>query len=156
MNLLHEWARLHGVSDAAIAQLRAMLTVPVGTSAPGLDEASVQAAIRVAASQKGMLLFRNNVGVLKDERGVPVRYGLANDSAAMNKACKSSDLVGILPVTITPAMVGSVVGQFCAIECKREGWKYSGSEREAAQLKWLTIIQANGGRAVFATGAEGI
>lgn len=156
MNLLHEWARLHGVSDAAIAQLCAMLAVPVGTSAPGLGEANVQAAIRVAASQKGMLLFRNNVGAGKIDSGSFIRWGLANDSAAMNRAVKSADLIGVMPVTITLADVGRVIGQFVSIECKRANWKYSGSEREAAQLKWLTIIQANGGRAVFATGAEGI
>lgn len=156
MNLLNEWARANGVSDAAIAQLRAMLTIPVGTSAPGQDEASAQAAIRVAASKKGILLFRNNVGAGKLDSGSFIRWGLANDSAAMNRSVKSADLIGIRPVAITQADVGRVIGQFVSIECKRANWKYSGSEREAAQLKWLTLIQANGGRAVFATGTEGI
>ena len=38
----------------------------------GLSEADVQAHIRLAVSKMGWTIWRNNVGVLKDARGVPV------------------------------------------------------------------------------------
>ena len=116
------------------------------------SEAAVQAALRAKASEHGWRIFRNNVGVLPDERGVPVRFGLANDSPALNKICKSSDLIGIRPVVITPEMVGSIIGQFVAIECKSEDWHYAGSEREKAQLKFIEMITTMGGYAKFSTG----
>jgi hypothetical protein len=78
-----------------------------------------------------------------DERGVPVRYGLANESAKINKIVKSSDLIGI-----------SSQGQFLAIECKRPGWKYTGNEHEAAQLAFITFIHSMGGDAKFVTSAD--
>jgi hypothetical protein len=115
-----------------------------------MSETRQQSLIRIAAAKKGMLLFRNNVGALLDDRGVPVRYGLANESKAMNEKIKSADLIGIEPVLITQDMVGQTIGRFVSIEVKEEGWKYSGKGREAAQKAWLQLIVANGGRALFA------
>jgi len=102
----------------------------------------------------GWRLFRNNVGVLKDERGVPVRYGIANDSPAMNKRIKSSDLIGIRPVVIAPDMVGSTIGQFVAREVKKAGWKYKGTEHEKAQLAFGTLVIALGGDFKFWNGSD--
>lgn len=116
------------------------------------SEAAQQALVRLEASRKGLVLWRNNVGVLVDERGVPVRFGLANDSAAVNRSIKSADLVGIRPLLITPAHVGSVVGQFVSREVKAEGWRYTGTERERAQLRWAELVLSLGGDAAFATG----
>lgn len=153
---LYTWAARHGVTRQALDELRAIMVGPDLTpdvgAVPG-SEAAVQNNVRLLASAQGGRLWRNNVGCLNDERGVPVRFGLANDSGAVNHVCKSSDLIGIMPVTITPEMVGHTVGQFWSVECKREGWKYSGNTREAAQLKWLEIVTALGGRAAFSTGA---
>lgn len=98
------------------------------------------------------MLYRNNVGVLLDARGVPVRFGLANDSAAVNEACKSADLIGIKRVVITPDMVGQVVGVFLSREVKHEGWRFTGTQRELAQLRWIEIVTQFGGDAAFCTG----
>lgn len=115
----------------------------------GMSEASIQQRLRLWASKRGVRLWRNNVGVLKDERGVPVRYGLANESKAMNQNIKSSDLIGITPVTVTPDMVGKTLGVFTAYECKAEDWSYRANKREIAQLKWLELVQSLGGIAQF-------
>ncbi len=96
-----------------------------------------------------MRLWRNNVGVLKDERGVPVRYGLANDSPQLNKRLKSSDLIGWRRLDIG----GQVVAQFVALECKREDWKRRPNDaHETAQEAWLSLVAADGGYAKFTTG----
>lgn len=120
------------------------------------SEASAQQRIRIEAPHHGVRLWRNNVGACIDERGNHIRYGLANESAAMNKKIKSSDLIGITPVIVTPEMVGRTLGVFTAIECKRPGWQYKGGGREAAQLSYMQIIIALGGIAQFATGPEDI
>ena len=131
-----------------------MMGIP--TIAPVVDggksEDVVQQRVRLEAPSKGVLLFRNNVGVLKDITGRPVRYGLANDSKRMNESVKSADLIGLRRVLIEPKHVGLVIGQFVSRECKHEGWTYGGTEHEVAQLKWVTTIQAYGGDACFVTG----
>jgi len=152
---LTQWAIRHGVSHQALTELRQMMGVdtgPVSCSAKAGSEAAVQQAIRLEASRLGMRLWRNNVGACKDSTGRMIRYGLANDSAAMNKAIKSSDLVGIRPVVITQSHVGTTIGQFTAREVKRPGWTYAGTEREMAQLAWIKLIVSLGGDAGFATG----
>jgi hypothetical protein len=146
-----EWAVRHGISTEALNELREIIgTSDTGVQITATGEAAVQNAIRLATSQNGWLLWRNNVGVLQDDRGVPVRYGLANDSKALNEKVKSSDLIGIRPVLITPDMVGKTIGQFAAVEVKRSEWKYTGTKREAAQLKFINLVIAAGGFAKFA------
>lgn len=119
----------------------------------GASESRVQSMIRLEASQKDVLLFRNNVGALLDERGVPVRYGLANESAKMNEAIKSSDLIGIRKIVITPAHVGYTIGRFVARECKHGAWRRGEDrKREDAQERFLNLVLAYGGDAAFAPG----
>lgn len=119
----------------------------------GASESRVQSAVRLEASQKNVLMMRNNVGALLDERGVPVRYGLMNESKAMNQAVKSSDLIGIRPVLIGPQHLGATIGQFVARECKHGAWRRSPTDKhEAAQEAFLRLVLANGGDAAFAPG----
>lgn len=120
-----------------------------------MKEHAVQNHIRLEAARLGIDLWRNNVGVLTDERGVPVRYGLANDSSNINKTIKSSDLIGITPVVIPQSWVGCLVGVFTAVEVKESGWTFNPSrERDLAQLKFHDIVRKNGGFAGFATGVD--
>ena len=117
-----------------------------------ISESGVLSDIRLEASQCGCRLWRNNVGATYTKRGDFLRYGLANDSEALNKAVKSADLIGIKPVFITPAHVGTIIGQFISREVKHPAWSYTGNERERAQLAWAEIINELGGNACFATG----
>lgn len=155
MTLLTQWAARHGVSQAALAELRVMMGVdtdPAKCTAKAGSEAAVQTAIRLEASRLGVRLWRNNVGACKDESGRIIRYGLCNDSAQLNKRIKSSDLIGVRPVVITPDMVGQRIGQFVAREVKRPGWKYAGTEREKAQLAFIELLLSLGADAAFASG----
>jgi hypothetical protein len=116
-----------------------------------VSEDAVQAAVRIAASEMGWRIWRNNVGVLLDKRGVPVRFGLANDSKAINDVLKSGDLIGCRPVLITQKMVGRTIGQFVSIECKTQDWKQGNTKRDDAQRAWAMLVRALGGHAIFAT-----
>lgn len=119
-----------------------------------MNEATVQAKVRIEAAKIGWKLWRNNSGVLEDRAGRPVRYGLANDSAQVNAGCKSADLIGIRPVLITQGMVGHIIGQFVSVECKHSDWSMpkTPSPREAAQNNWLRLVTSSGGYAIFTTG----
>jgi hypothetical protein len=157
MNDLHEWARRWNVPLEMFRDLQTTLgtyTPPLPAEAPeaGKSEAWAQSAVRLEASEKGVKLFRNNVGVLEDKTGRPVRYGLGNDSPKMNEVIKSADLIGIRPVVILPHHVGHTFGQFVSREIKAPNWQYTGGGREPAQLAWANLINANGGDAAFATG----
>lgn len=112
-------------------------------------EAAVQTDVRLELSQRGVRVWRNNVGVLQDKDGRHVRFGLANESTRVNKEIKSSDLIGITPITITQDMVGKTIGVFTSYEIKKEGWKYTGNGRELAQAAWINLVQGLGGIARF-------
>ena len=156
---LREWAARRGdVPFAAVLELEQILGV-VALALPdpeipaGKSEAWTDSVVTLEAARAGVLLFRNNVGALKDEAGRLVRYGLANESKAVNEQLKSSDRIGIRPLLIGPQHVGTVVGQFVAREMKPPGWRYTGSGREPAQLAFIELITAKGGDAAFASGA---
>lgn len=120
-----------------------------------MKEFAVQNHIRLDAAQLGNYMWRNNVGVLMDKTGRPVRYGLANENPKINKVCKSSDLIGITPVTITADMVGQTIGVFTAVEVKEEGWTLKPSDKRAlAQKNFHDIVRKQGGLAGFAQSVE--
>lgn len=149
---LELWAAKWHIPASALLDLPAHLVLPPGPPTAGMSEAGVQSRVRIEAAKAGMLLWRNNVGVLKDDRGVPVRYGLANDSRAMNTMLKSADLVGIRPVLVEHRHVGTIIGQFVSYECKHGDWKWSGNDHELAQQNWAALVKSAGGHAVFTTG----
>lgn len=142
---LMQWAIRHHVSLPALEELRGMLRTQA-SEPRGASEARVASAMQLDASERGdVVLWRNNVGALKDERGRLVRFGLANETKALNERIKSADYIGIHRRVVTLEDVGRVIGQFVSIETKAEGWKYTGSAREKAQMAWAAGVAAWGG-----------
>lgn len=143
---LYAWAARHHLTQEAVRDLQAVLGTfgQVGASvsdAPAHTEAGVQSRVRLAAANAGYLVWRNNVGAMEDAKGRIVRFGLANDSAAVNRTIKSSDLIGIKPG-----------GQFWCREIKAPGWTYTGTDREQAQLRFIQLVLSQGGDAAFSVG----
>lgn len=157
---LEEWElRWRGiVPPQALAELHAAL-VDVAKP-PESDDARSEAFAasegRLTASRLGVVLWRNNVGVLEDENGRPIRYGLANESKKMNAVLKSGDYIGVAPYTVTSADIGRRLGVFTSVEFKKPQWTYSGTPREQAQVNWQTAVNTLGGVAFFATGGQSV
>lgn len=151
---LNQWAIKWGVPLVAVEDLRREfgLVSTEPNPKPGSSEAANQNAVRLEASWKGQRMWRNNVGACMDSNGNFIRYGIANDSAQMNARIKSSDLIGLRPVLIQQHHMGQVIGQFVAREVKAGAWKYTGTPREEAQLKFLELVASLGGDAAFAIG----
>ena len=117
-----------------------------------MSEANVQQQLRIAAARHGTPLLRNNSGATADQNGRMIRYGLGNDSAKLNRSFKSSDLIGIWPVTVTHEMVGRTLGVFFAVEVKAPGWTFRTSdERAVAQQNFIEWVRRHGGVGTFAT-----
>lgn len=147
------WAQRHQVSREAVAELVQILATPPPIPSRILtpkSEAAVQADVRLHAPKLRGYLWRNNVGVFTDPEGVPVRFGLANDSGKVNKRIKSSDLIGFLPYMVdgTPRAI------FTAIECKSGAWVWSGTPREIAQQRFIDLVRMAGGVAGFVRSVE--
>lgn len=154
MTQLYSWAAQWGIPLEAVADLqrRMGLVHAVSVANEGESEAAAQTRMRLNAARQGVSLWRNNVGALQDATGRWVRYGLCNDSAALNGQFKSGDLIGIQPVRIGPEHVGHTLGQFVSVEMKAPGWKYTATARETAQLRWIELVTGLGGSARFSTG----
>lgn len=158
---LYQWAAKWGVSLAAIQDLQRQtgemdVQRHEVLASDNYDETAVSNLIRVRASEQGWPLWRNNKGVLDDKRGVPVRFGLANDSHNVGKRIRSGDLIGCRPIVITQEMVGMRFGQFVSVEAKKPTWTYKGDEHELAQLAWVNRVNSLGGWAIFANTPEAI
>lgn len=150
---LNIWAKKWNIPTDAINELVQTLGF-VSLDKPNrykLSEQAVQNILRLEATKKGCRLWRNNVGAAYMKDGSFLRYGLANESTVLNKQIKSADLIGIRPVKIVSSMIGYTIGQFISREVKVSNWKYSGTDREKAQLKWAELILSMGGDACFAT-----
>lgn len=155
VNKLKQWQQRHNISTEAMNELSDTLGLSISVSDfnfikhPAKSEAAVSSDCRLKASRQLNRLWRNNVGVAFREDGVPIRFGLCNETAKMNKMVKSSDLIGIKQVLITQAMVGTIIGQFWAPEIKKADWFYTGTESELAQLKFHQIVNDLHGCAKF-------
>ena len=151
-----QWAARH---PQAAAEL---ITKVIGGTQPdtrrGVSEAAAQQSVRLKLAHAGAMGWRNNVGATPTkcatcgEPQQPIRYGLANDSAKLNKRIKSSDIIAAIPRRIGPEHVGTIIAQFGSIEVKPPGWRYSGKGREPGQAAWLSLIARLGGYATFSTG----
>lgn len=151
MLTIHEWLHRWNVPVQALQELAAMSIHSGGFE--GMSESAVQSRVRSEASKKGIYLWRNNVGAGKLAEGSRfIRFGLGNDSAQLNAALKSADLIGCRALTITPALVGRTVAQFVSREIKHGDWKFSGSLEECAQVQWANLVNGQGGDAKIVTG----
>lgn len=150
MHTIYSWAKRWGVPSEAVAELFAHMGLDgPDRAAAGASEAANQARFMLdAATGYRALMWRNNVGVTESH----VRYGLANSSKQENDRIKSSDLIGIVPMTVLPEHVGQTVGLFAAAEIKAGGWSYSGNKHEAAQLAFGKLVQSRGGLFQFYSG----
>lgn len=151
---LQDWAARWGVPAYALDELVQHLGQAPNDAPAGPGEAEVAQRVRLAADKDGVWLTRNNVGALMDTRRRLVRYGLANETPMQNRLMKSGDDIGIRPILIIPAHVGTTIGQFVSIEYKRAGWSYTGAGREAAQAAWARHVERLGGRAMFCSGVD--
>jgi hypothetical protein len=157
MIALHAWAVRNQVNMRALVELRALWgdsgQPHISGDPARKSESYVQSAVILEAGRKGLPVFRNNVGALKNPAGRLVRFGLGNDSKERNERIKSGDLIAIRPVLITQEMVGQVIGQFVSRECKPEGWTFGvDPDREGPQLAFAQLVLAYGGDARFVTG----
>lgn len=116
-------------------------------------ESEIQQLIQIEAAKYGCTLMRNNSGSLKDETGRLVRYGLGHTSP--NQAFKSSDLIGITEVTVTPDMVGKKVAIFSCVEVKKEDWKTNYNDtRENYQRNFIQWVNSKGGIALMTNSVD--
>ncbi len=141
---IHQWVMRWGIDPRAAAELfhlagLASVTVTSSPAPVGATEYRIQNDIRQAIDAWGGAVWRNNSGACKDETGRQIRYGLGNDSAALNKVVKSSDLIGIAPG-----------GRFLAVEVKPADWRY-GDARSVAQGNFLRRVNELGGIGTFAS-----
>lgn len=159
MNPLHDWAVRHCANPAlALYELGLVLGQDYPEPLEASDaqsEAGVLSRTKLALSKQGGRAWRNNVGGVDpaDPPTTYLRYGLANESPEQNKVLKSSDLIGIRPRIIAPTDVGKLIGQFWARECKHPGWRYTGTDREKAQLSFINLVNRLGGDAAFTNGS---
>lgn len=119
-----------------------------------MSETSISQRIQLEAGAQGVTLLRNNNGAAYDKAGRLIRYGLGH--VAPNQPMRSSDLIGWVPVVITPEMVGRTVAVFTAVEVKTEGWKRPTDERERAQEKFINLVRDSGGLSTFATSVKSV
>ena len=105
-----------------------------------MTEQQTQQQIRLALSKGPTRLWRNNVGVLRDQQGRPVRFGLCEGSA---------DLIGYHTVTVTPDMVGQRLAVFTAVEVKAPAGRPT-----PQQSAFLEHVRQAGGRAGIARSIE--
>ena len=147
----------HQVPAQALAELTAILSPVMPLPAPtrGHSEAAGAAQIRLAAGRAGVPLFRNNCGAMTDQTGRLIRFGLGNESPALNARWKSSDLIGLLPTVVQPSHVGRTLGLFLAVETKKPGWRLTpGDKRAQAQASFLQSVRGFGGVGGFCCTAD--
>ena len=147
----------HHVPAQALAELTAILSPVMPSPAPTArhSEAVGAAQIRLAAGQAGVPIWRNNQGGCTDQTGRLIRFGLGNESPALNARWKSSDLIGLLPVVVQPSHVGRTLGVFLAVEIKKPGWHLTpGDKRGQAQAAFIQSVRGFGGVGGFCCTAD--
>lgn len=109
-----------------------------------MSEADVLARVRLAASNAGYAMWRNNVGMGWAGKPSILEDGsvlLRNPRPLHAGLCEgSSDLIGLRRITITPDMVGRQVAVFTAIEVKTPTGRVS-----KEQQRFLDFVNQAGG-----------
>jgi hypothetical protein len=101
-----------------------------------MNETEALRLFLLLGSRAGARLFRNNVGTAYRKDGTPVRFGL----------CKgSSDIIGWVPVTITPEHVGLRIALFVALEGKSP----KRGKATKTQENFLSKVAESGGLAIL-------
>lgn len=106
-----------------------------------MKETAIQQAVRLALSQAGAVVFRNNQGAYQDDQGRWIKYGVCNPGG--------SDLIGWTSVTVTPDMVGKTVALFTAVEVKTPTGRVT-----PAQQNFIDQVNKAGGRAGVVRSSE--
>ena len=96
-----------------------------------MTEADLMRAIQIRVSSLGHRVFRNNVGMAWDKRGIPIRFGLTVGSA---------DLIGM-----------TKTGRFLSIEVKTTTGRVTDE-----QHAWASMVNAMGGLAIIARSVEDV
>lgn len=158
MSLISDWGNRRNIPADAMAELFGLLGYLPDTPQElnGHDEAYVQSVVRLNSAAQAYQLGRNNRGALPNEHGVPIRFGWLNDTAALDKVCKTGDLLGYQSgwfrdfETFEPVKVAV----FVMLECKKASWKgfKPADKRESAQMRAIEMVNAAGGIAMFTTG----
>ena len=116
-------------------------------------EHAIMNDVRLAASDAGWTMFRNNVGMgwTGDAEHLPDRSVLIRNARPLHAGlCKgSSDLIGFRPLVVTAEHIGQTIAQFAAVEIKG----YRGRATEP-QRNFLRVVQEAGGVAILARSAE--
>lgn len=94
-----------------------------------MKEMDILRLIMVTLSEAGCVVWRNNVGVLKNAAGIPIKFGLC---------VGSSDLIGITPD-----------GRFLAVEVKTDKGKPTPD-----QIRFIDAVKRKGGVAGIARSTE--
>ena len=98
-------------------------------------ETKIQNRIMMDMSEKGYLVWRNQVGLFKTLDGRTVNIGIKG----------SSDLMAVKPTVITPEMVGQTLAVFVAVEVKTA----TGRQSEP-QKKWQQAVEKMGVKYILA------
>lgn len=104
-------------------------------------ETKIQNRIMMDMSEKGYLVWRNQVGLFKTLDGRTVNIGIKG----------SSDLMAVKPTVITPEMVGQTLAVFVAVEVKTA----TGRQSEP-QKKWQKAVEKLGVKYILARSEEDI
>ena len=122
-----------------------------------MTESKISAEMRLEATRLGARLFRNHVG--QGWQGDVVRHDPQSGTVTLRSARRvsfgfgvgSSDLIGWVPVLITPEHVGTVLSRFLAVEVKAESGKAS-----TEQDKFIATVVESGGVAGVLRSAESL
>lgn len=104
------------------------------------NESRIQSEIQLAMSEAGYLVWRQQVGKFRAmHSNHVVKIGING----------MSDLGCIVPVVVTPEMVGKTIGVAAQIECKRPGGRES-----MEQATWGQAVRYRGGIYVLADSVD--